>query len=108
MQLLDKRRHLVPLTLGPEAVELGFQAELGEGDPGRHRRSVPVLSALSGHDGSDCGLQHKPMSDPCACRACARLPDLLQRNRSLGLFVCLFVCWVYVQGPCAERTSSFQ
>lgn len=61
VEVLDKSRHLVPLTLGPEPVELRCEAELGERDPGCHRRSVPVVAALSGHDGSDCGLRHKRM-----------------------------------------------
>lgn len=56
LHLVDDRRNLVPLALGPVALQLRFQSDLGEGNPGCHRRSVPVVTVLPGHDGSNCRL----------------------------------------------------
>lgn len=67
VHLVDDRRHLVPLTLGPVALHLRLQPELGEGNPGCHRRSVPVVTVLPGHDGSNCGLEGR---NKCVIFAC--------------------------------------
>lgn len=56
LHLVDDRRHLVPLALGPAALQLRLQAQLREGDARGHRCSVPVVTVLPGHDGSDRGL----------------------------------------------------
>lgn len=102
VQLLDQRRHLVPLTLGPTAVQLRIQAELGEGDPGCHRRSVPVVTALSGHDGSDCGLQHRSTlsEEGVRVRVWARVCNLFHKR---SLFVCFGISGRGVHGSCRKN-----